>query len=217
MGELFHSPTSYNSMFCSISLNVVWVKGFFFMVPHEEYGTPRLIFMMKWLEHIIIHICSGIICYVMMMHIYMDAPMICIWVTWTLMISLAQHLVHLMLEELHPTLGWIDLWLENIFVSRHILCYIFMILSFMDVWVRLLWFISSLLLFCSLFGSDLSGDSSFTSWMKEYMAEYFDAYHILLKWHYRTMGSSPMWLEQIWLVTWSLYALGKWWSTYLEV
>ena len=39
--------------------------------------------------------------------------------------------------------------------------------------------------FCSLFGSDFSGDTSFTSWMKEYMAEYFDAYHILLEQHYR--------------------------------
>ena len=28
-GELAHSPTSYNSMFCSSSLNEVWVKGFF--------------------------------------------------------------------------------------------------------------------------------------------------------------------------------------------
>ena len=44
LGELVHSPTSYNSMFCSISLNEVWVKGFFFMVPHEEYGNPRFIF-----------------------------------------------------------------------------------------------------------------------------------------------------------------------------
>ena len=44
LGELFHSPTSYNSMFCSISPNEVWVKGFFFMVPHEEYGTPRFNF-----------------------------------------------------------------------------------------------------------------------------------------------------------------------------
>ena len=39
---------------------------------------------------------------------------------------------------------------------------------------------------CSLFGSDLSGDSSSTSWMKEYMAEYFDAYHNLLEKHNRT-------------------------------
>ena len=39
-GELFHSLTSYNSMFCSISHNEVWVNEFFFMVPHEEYGTP---------------------------------------------------------------------------------------------------------------------------------------------------------------------------------
>ena len=35
LGELVHSPTSYNSMFFSISLNEVWVKGFFFVVPHE--------------------------------------------------------------------------------------------------------------------------------------------------------------------------------------
>ena len=33
--------------------------------------------------------------------------------------------------------------------------------------------------FCSLFGSDFGGYSSFTFWMKEYMAEYFDSYHIL--------------------------------------
>ena len=44
LGELFHSPTSYNSMFCSISLNEVWVKGFPFMVPQEEYGTTRFNF-----------------------------------------------------------------------------------------------------------------------------------------------------------------------------
>ena len=43
LGELFHSPTSYNSMFCNISLNEVCVKGLFFMVP-REYGTPRLNF-----------------------------------------------------------------------------------------------------------------------------------------------------------------------------
>ena len=31
--ELVLSPTSYTSKFCSI-----WVKGLFFMMPHEEYG-----------------------------------------------------------------------------------------------------------------------------------------------------------------------------------
>ena len=54
LGQLIHSPTSYNSMFCNISLNEVWVKGFFFMVPHEEYGNSRFNFLMTWLEHIII-------------------------------------------------------------------------------------------------------------------------------------------------------------------
>ena len=106
-------------------------------------------FMMKWLEHILIHIFSNIIVYFMMMHIYMDALLICIWVNWRLMVFLSQHLVHLMLEELHLTLRWIDLWWENIFVSSHIICYMLMSLSFMDLWVRLLWVILSLLVFCA--------------------------------------------------------------------
>ena len=40
LGELVLSPTSYTSIFCSIHPNEVGVKGFFFMVPHEEYGIP---------------------------------------------------------------------------------------------------------------------------------------------------------------------------------
>ena len=39
---------------------------------------------------------------------------------------------------------------------------------------------------CSLFGSYFSEDYSFTYCMKEFMAEYFDAYHILLEQNYRT-------------------------------
>ena len=38
LGELVLSPTSYTSKFCSIHDNELWVKGFFFIVPHEEYG-----------------------------------------------------------------------------------------------------------------------------------------------------------------------------------
>ena len=44
LGEFVISPTSYTSKFCSIHPNEVWVKGFFFMMPHEEYGTPRSTF-----------------------------------------------------------------------------------------------------------------------------------------------------------------------------
>ena len=40
LGELVLSPTSYTSKFCSVHPNEVWVKGFFFMVPHEQYGIP---------------------------------------------------------------------------------------------------------------------------------------------------------------------------------
>ena len=36
-GELVLSPTSYTLKFCSIHPNEVWLKGSFFMVPHEEY------------------------------------------------------------------------------------------------------------------------------------------------------------------------------------
>ena len=95
--------------------------------------------MIAWLENTLIHIFSRILCYFMMMHIYMDAPMICIWVTWRLFVFVGQHLVHLRLEELYPRLGWTDLWLEKIFVSNNIIFYIFMILSFMDVLMRLIW------------------------------------------------------------------------------
>ena len=38
--ELVLSPTSYTYTFCNIHPNEVWVKCFFFMVPHEEYGIP---------------------------------------------------------------------------------------------------------------------------------------------------------------------------------
>ena len=36
-GYLVLSPTSYTLKFCSFHPNEVWVKGSFFMVPHEEY------------------------------------------------------------------------------------------------------------------------------------------------------------------------------------
>ena len=40
LGELVLSPTSYTSIFCNIHPNEVWVKCFFLMVPHGEYGIP---------------------------------------------------------------------------------------------------------------------------------------------------------------------------------
>ena len=40
LGELFLCPTSYTLTFFIIHPNEVWVKGFFFMVPHEEYALP---------------------------------------------------------------------------------------------------------------------------------------------------------------------------------
>ena len=75
LGDLFHSPTSYNSIFCSIHPNEVWVKGFILMVAHEEYAHSILILMMELLEHHLIYICSNILIYIMIIHISMGAPM----------------------------------------------------------------------------------------------------------------------------------------------
>ena len=74
----------------------------------------------------------------MIIHIYMGAPMMFTWVTWRLVIFLAPCLVHLMLEELHPTLGWRDIWLRNIIIGSNILCYFMLICIFMGVFMILL-------------------------------------------------------------------------------
>ena len=40
LGQLVLSPTSYTYKFCNSHPNEVWVKGLFFMVPHEEHVSP---------------------------------------------------------------------------------------------------------------------------------------------------------------------------------
>ena len=82
-------------------------------------------------------------------------------------------------------------WLEChiIYIWINILCYIIIIYIFMGVLMRLIWATLSLqysCLLCSLFGSDFGGGSSFTSWMKEHMADYIDAHYIFLEQHYGT-------------------------------
>ena len=63
MGErfLFHGATS---IFCSIHRNEVWVKGFFLMVPHEEYensistfndGIFRAPYYLHFQQHPLLH------------------------------------------------------------------------------------------------------------------------------------------------------------------
>ena len=44
LGDLVLSPASYSSKFCSNHPNEVWVKGFFFMLPHEENGLYIYLF-----------------------------------------------------------------------------------------------------------------------------------------------------------------------------
>ena len=98
-----------------------------------------LLLMMTWLESHIIYLFSSIPCHIMMIHIHMDAPMVFPWVTWRLMIFIVPCLVHLMLGELHPTLGWRYVWSKEIIVGSNILCYFMMIYIFMNVLMILLW------------------------------------------------------------------------------
>ena len=138
LGELVHSPTSYNSMFCSISLSELWVKGFFFMVPHEEYGTPRFTL---YDDMVGAHYYSYLQQHPLLL--YNDAHLHgCTY---------DMHLSHLKAYGFScSTLASFDvggtspntrvnrIMIGEHFVSIQILCYILMILSFMDVWVRLL-------------------------------------------------------------------------------
>ena len=138
LGEIVHSPTSYNSMFCIISLNEVWVKGFFFMVPHEEYGTPRFIFYDDMVgEHSYSH--------------WKKHSLLLYDVAYLHGCTYDMHLSHLKTHGFsYSTFGSLDVggtssntrvnrfMIGEIFFSTHILCYIFMIHSLMDVWVRLL-------------------------------------------------------------------------------
>ena len=76
LGELVLSPTSYTSKFCNIHPNEVSMKGLFFMVPHEEYGLSISHFddgMIR--EPSYLHL-QQYPCYIMMIHIHMDAPMV---------------------------------------------------------------------------------------------------------------------------------------------
>ena len=98
-----------------------------------------LLFIMKWLEHTLIQICSRILIYIMIIHISTGAPMMFTWVNWRLMTFLVPFLVYLKLEELHPTLGWRVIWLKKIIIGRNILWCYMMIYIFMSVFMRLLW------------------------------------------------------------------------------
>ena len=105
LGELVLSPASYTSTFCSIHPNEVWVKGFFFMVPHEENGHSiytfddgiiRESYYLNFQQHPCTHYdythLHGCTYDVHLSH-------------FELVTFLAPFLVYLKLEELHPTLG----------------------------------------------------------------------------------------------------------------
>ena len=103
LGELVLSPTSYTSKFCSIHPNEVWVKGFFFMVPHEEYGLS----ISPFDDHIIIKPYYLYFHQHPLLH-YDDTHLH--GCTYGIHLSHFENhdfpcLVHLMLEDLHPTLG----------------------------------------------------------------------------------------------------------------
>ena len=114
-------------------------ERFFLWCHMKSMDFLSLLLIMTWLENHIIYICINIPCYIMMIHIYMDEPMMFTWVTWRLMIFLGTCLVCLMLGELHPTLGWICIWLNPIIIGSNILFYLLMIYMFMGVLMILLW------------------------------------------------------------------------------
>ena len=199
VGELFYSPTSHNSMFCSISLNEVWVKGLFFMVPHEEYGTSRFTF---YDDMVGVHSYSHLQQHPLLL--YDDGNLHGF--------TYDMHLSHLKTRGFScSTLGSFDVggtsshtWVkrymieENYFWKKHPL------LSHDDIHIHgfidktSLIHLKSSCFLCSLLGSYFGGVSSFASWMKEHMADYyFDASYILLEKNYRHIGSSPMSLDNI--------------------
>ena len=103
--ELFLSPTSYTSKYCRIHHNEVWVKGFFFIVPHEEYG----IYISPFDDDIIRAPCYLHLQQDPLLHYYDTHLHGC---TYDVHLShlethdlLAPCLIHLMLGEIHPTLG----------------------------------------------------------------------------------------------------------------
>ena len=124
-------------MFYSISLNEVWVKGLSFMVPHEEYGTPRFNFYDYMVgENSYSHLHQNSLLLSDDAHIH--------GCTYDM------HLSHLKTHVFScPTLRSFDVggtssntrvnrfMMGEHFVTSHIHFYISMIHPFMDVWVRL--------------------------------------------------------------------------------
>ena len=167
LGELFHSPTSYNSMFCSISLNEVSVKGLFFMVPHEEYGTPRFNFYDDMVGE---HSYSNLQQHALLLYDYAHLH----GCTYDI------HLSHLKNHGFScSTLGSFDVGgtspntgVNRIMIGEIFCCYPHTLLYLYDFLIHgcmgenYLSHLKSPCFSCSLFGSDFSGDSSFTSWMK---------------------------------------------------
>ena len=152
------------------------------MVPHEEYATPRFDFYDGMVgEHSYSHLQQNTLL------LYDDAHLHgCTY---------DMHLSHLKTHGFScSTLGSFDVGGTssktgvNIFMigehfcfQPHTLLYIYDSLIHGCMGETSLSHLKSPCFSCSLSGLDFSGDHSLTSWMKEYMAEYFDAYHILLE------------------------------------
>ena len=168
LGELVHYSTSYNSMFCNISLNEVWVKGFFFMVPHEEYGTPIFTYY------------DGMVLAYSYSH-FQQHPFLLYDDAHLHGCTYDMNLSHLKTHGFSgSTLGSFDvggtssntgvnrfLIGENFCFQPHNLLYLYDSLIYGCMGETSLMHLKSPCFFCSLFAPDFSGDCSFTSWMKE--------------------------------------------------
>ena len=138
------------------------------MVPHEEYGTPRFTFYDDMVvSHYFSHFQKNPLL------IYDDAHLH--------QCTYDMHLIHLKTHGFScSTLGSFDVGgnssntgVNSFMIGEHFCCQPHTLLYLYDCLIHgcmgetSLSHLKSPCLFCSLFGSDLSGYSSFTSWIKE--------------------------------------------------
>ena len=112
----------------------------------------------------------------MMIHIYMDAPMVFTWENHDFPCSSPSPF------DVGGTSShtWVKLYMieENYCWQKHILLFHYDMHIHGCIDETSLSHLKYSCFLCSLFGSDFGGGSSFTSWMKEHMDDYLDAHYI---------------------------------------
>ena len=105
---LLHPTLPYFEAF--ILMKYVWMVSFLWF-HMRSMAFLSLLLMMTWLEWYLIYIFSRIICYIMMIYIFMGALIRLLWATWSLYVFFAPYLVQILVEVLNSLLGWNNKWL----------------------------------------------------------------------------------------------------------